>query len=68
MSRGNALRYPNAHESTAAARARLANLLLRATDKAFAGFDVDFLVRVHRVPQREVEAMLLAEQRRRAGR
>lgn len=65
MRRGNALRNPNQQLGVAEARAALVMLLLNATDEKVERLTVESLARMHRVPAREIECRLLAEQDRR---
>lgn len=69
MTRTNAFGRPMpSHTSTIstnAARAQLAGLLAGATDERFAGFTVDGLARIVRVPRREIEEQLAAAMVRR---
>lgn len=63
--RGNASRYPDKQLSNQAALMQLSLLLANATDDKLAGFTVDNLERMYRVPRREIECKLLAAQDRR---
>ena len=67
--RGNARKFPDQQLSVQAARTQLTMLLANATDERLAGFTVDGLSRMYRVPPREIECVLLAAQdkRRRAA-
>lgn len=64
---GNALRHPNAQESVASAKSRLALLLSGATDERLRSFSVDSLAATHRVKFADVADMLETERGRRGG-
>lgn len=64
---GNALRHPNAQESVASARSRLAVLLVCCTDQRLASFSADSLAATHRVKFADVAEMLERERGRRNG-
>lgn len=60
--RGNASKYPDKRLSVADARVQCKMEVVTATDARFAQMTADALHRRHRVPVRECECMLLAEQ------
>lgn len=61
----NALRYPNAQEGVASAKARLTLLLVNATPERLASFTADSLAATHRVRFADVAQMLDRERGRR---
>lgn len=65
MMRGNASRMPDKQLAVAHARAQLTQLLASAADERVLSFTADSLARMYRVPPREIECLLLAQQAKR---